>query len=74
MGIGNVGRSFVRHSLLLVICAGAFASARVPASASELTAPIEQLDAGLVQAMKTGKATTFQQRYELLGPLIMRAF
>lgn len=41
--------------------------------ASEATAPIEQLDAGLLQAMKAGKAAPFQQRYDLLAPLVTRA-
>lgn len=44
-----------------------------PAAASEMTAPIEQLDAGLVQVMKAGKATPFQQRYDTLAPLVTRA-
>jgi ABC-type transporter MlaC component len=43
------------------------------AAASEVTAPIEQLDAGLLQAMKAGKGAPFQQRYDLLGPLVVRA-
>lgn len=43
------------------------------AAASEMTAPIEQLDAGLLQVMKAGKTTPFQQRYALLAPFIMRA-
>jgi phospholipid transport system substrate-binding protein len=43
------------------------------ASASEVTAPIEQLDAALLQAMKAGKAAPFQQRYDLLAPAVIRA-
>jgi len=42
-------------------------------AASEASAPIEQLDAGLIQAMKAGKAAPFRQRYDLLAPLIARA-
>jgi hypothetical protein len=34
------------------------------AMASDVTAPIKQLDAGLLQVMKAGKGTSFQQRYE----------
>ena len=44
-----------------------------PAEASEVTAPIEQLDAGLLQVMKSGKSTPFQQRYDVLAPLVIRA-
>jgi phospholipid transport system substrate-binding protein len=43
------------------------------ASASEVTAPIEQLDAGLMQVMKAGRASPFKQRYDLLAPLVTRA-
>src|SRR5271163_4960432 len=43
------------------------------AAASEVTQPIEQLDAGLLQAMKAGKAAPFKERYDLLAPLVARA-
>jgi len=43
------------------------------AKASEMTAPIEQLNAGLLQAMKAGKASPFRQRYDLLAPFVVRA-
>jgi phospholipid transport system substrate-binding protein len=43
------------------------------AAASEVTQPIEQLDAGLLQAMKAGKAAPFKERYDLLAPLVSRA-
>ena len=66
-GSGGAGR--------LTLCAAAivlwFAQG---ATASEVTAPIEQLDAGLLQAMKAGKGAPFQQRYDLLAPLVTRAF
>ena len=44
-----------------------------PAAASEMTAPIEQLDAGLLQVMKAGKSAPFRQRYDVLAPLVTRA-
>jgi len=44
-----------------------------PVEASEVTAPIEQLDAGLLQVMKVGKSAPFQQRYDVLAPLVIRA-
>src|SRR5580704_10165560 len=43
------------------------------AAASDVTAPIEQLDAGLLQVMKAGKGASFQQRYDVLAPLVTRA-
>ena len=60
--------------LRLLLCTGAFAlSAGRLATASDVTAPIEQLDAALLQVMKAGKGTSFQQRYDILAPLITRA-
>ncbi|MBV9814274.1 MAG: ABC transporter substrate-binding protein [Alphaproteobacteria bacterium] len=44
------------------------------AHGSEITAPVEQLYAGLASIMKAGKATTFRQRYEMIAPVIGRAF
>jgi phospholipid transport system substrate-binding protein len=44
-----------------------------PVAASDMTAPIEQLDSGLLQVMKAGKAAPFQQRYDVLAPLVTRA-
>jgi phospholipid transport system substrate-binding protein len=44
-----------------------------PAAASDVTAPIEALDAGLLQVMKAGKAAPFQGRYDVLAPLVIRA-
>jgi len=43
------------------------------AAASDVTAPIEQLDVGLLQVMKEGKGAPFQQRYDVLAPLVTRA-
>jgi phospholipid transport system substrate-binding protein len=44
------------------------------ATPTELTEPIEQLNASLVKVMKAGRTLTFQQRYDLLTPAITRAF
>jgi phospholipid transport system substrate-binding protein len=58
----------------LWLCTGAFAlSFSCLAVASDVTAPIEQLDAGLLQVMKAGKETSFQQRYDVIAPLVTRA-
>lgn len=43
------------------------------AAASEVTAPIEQLNAALLQAMKLGNAAPFKQRYDILAPAVLRA-
>ena len=45
-----------------------------PASASEITAPVEQLHAGLISIMKAGKTVSFRQRYEIIAPVIGRTF
>ncbi|HWD60466.1 MAG TPA: ABC transporter substrate-binding protein [Stellaceae bacterium] len=44
-----------------------------PAMASEITQPIEQLDARLLEIMKAGKDTPFEQRYTLLAPAVIGA-
>jgi phospholipid transport system substrate-binding protein len=60
--------------LRLLLYTGAFAlSFSRLAMASDVTAPIELLDAGLLQVMKAGKGTSFQQRYDVLAPLVTRA-
>ena len=41
---------------------------------SEMTAPIEQLHAGLIVIMKAGKVAPFRQRYDKIAPVIVRAF
>jgi phospholipid transport system substrate-binding protein len=45
-----------------------------PAIASEITAPVEQLHAGLMSIMKAGKTVSFRQRYETIAPVIGRTF
>lgn len=42
-------------------------------AASEVTASLEHLHAGLIAIMKAGKATSFRQRYEIIAPVISRA-
>jgi len=57
----------------LIWSVGASCWLALPAAASDVTAPIEQLDTGLLQVMKAGKAAPFQQRYNLVAPLVVRA-
>ena len=63
------GQGFLRLTYLAVLLAG------LPrfAIASDASAPIEQLNAGLLQAMKLGQSAPFRQRYDLLAPLVLRA-
>jgi phospholipid transport system substrate-binding protein len=66
---------YVRVSFVGLVFCGQIAAASVSfAAPSELTDPIEQLNAGLLKVMKAGKTLTFQQRYDLLAPAIIRAF
>jgi phospholipid transport system substrate-binding protein len=58
----------------LVFCGHLAAACLSFAAPSDLTEPIEQLNAGLLNVMKAGKSLTFQQRYDLLAPAITRAF
>jgi len=55
--------------LVLGLC---LAAPRI-AAASDVTAPIEQLDAALLQAMKLGSSAPFKQRYDVLAPAVLRA-
>ncbi|HWO85530.1 MAG TPA: ABC transporter substrate-binding protein [Stellaceae bacterium] len=59
--------------LMLVIIAVAVGWGR-DATASEITAPVEQLHAGLISIMKAGKTVSFRQRYETIAPVIGRTF
>jgi phospholipid transport system substrate-binding protein len=65
-----LNRRAAGHLILCTIIIGFIHAA----GASEMTEPIEQLDAGMLQVMKAGKAAPFQQRYDLLAPLVIRAF
>ena len=64
----------LRASFVGLMFCGQIAFANLSfAGSSELTDPIEQLNAGVLKVMKAGKTLTFQQRYELLAPAIIRA-
>ncbi len=64
-------RTLLQLALCLIVMV--FGPAPAPA-ASEMTAPVEQLHAGLIEVMKTGRAAPFRQRYDKLAPVIGRAF
>jgi phospholipid transport system substrate-binding protein len=64
-----------RTALRLALCFIVTAFGSAPAAmASEITAPVEQLHSGLVEAMKAGRAAAFWQRYDRLAPVIARTF
>jgi phospholipid transport system substrate-binding protein len=64
-----------RMLLQLAFCWIAAALGMAPAAiASETTAPVEQLHAGLIDLMKAGKAVPFRQRYDRIAPVISRTF
>jgi phospholipid transport system substrate-binding protein len=64
-------RTALRFALCFMLTAFGSAAAAV---ASEITAPVEQLHSGLVEAMKVGRAVPFRQRYDRLAPVIGRTF
>ena len=66
-----------RHILLMsgiMLALAAAFGAPPAAAASSQSAPVEQLYAALVQVMKAGRATPFQQRYAMLAPTVEAAF
>jgi phospholipid transport system substrate-binding protein len=63
-----------RTILGLALCWTAALLEPAPAVASEMTAPVEQLHAGLVEIMKAGKTVSFRQRYDKIAPVIGRTF
>jgi phospholipid transport system substrate-binding protein len=72
MALAAPGRRIVlRHVLYLT---ASLLGTGSPAIASEMTAPIEQLHAGLIEIMKAGKTAPFRERYDRIAPLIDRTF
>ncbi|HMD64962.1 MAG TPA: ABC transporter substrate-binding protein [Stellaceae bacterium] len=64
-----------RTLLRLLLATTALGVGRARAAvASEITAPVEQLHAGLMTIMKAGKTAPFGQRYETIAPVIGRTF
>jgi len=66
----GTGKAVLLLAFSAVLVASALAG---PAAATDASTPIEQLDVGLLQAMKLGKSAPFRQRYDLLAPLVERA-
>ena len=64
-------RALLRLALASIALALGLGRAAV---ASEVTTPVEQLHAGLMAIMKAGKTAPFQQRYDMIAPVIGRTF
>jgi len=64
-------RALLRLALASIALAFGLGQAAV---ASEVTTPVEQLHAGLMAIMKAGKTAPFQQRYDMIAPVIGRTF
>ena len=66
-----------RRTVIAAGLAGALGAALAPAAwaaDTEVSAPITALNAGLIQAMRSGKAAPFPQRFAALAPVVDRAF
>ena len=64
-----------RMLVRLALCGVAVALGQPRAAiASETTAPVVQLHAGLIEIMKAGRTVSFQQRYDKIAPVISRTF
>ena len=57
-----------------VVLLAALAPLAAHAAPPDAAAPIEALNAGLLAAMRAGRATPFTQRYDTLAPVVERAF
>lgn len=57
-----------------VVLLAALAPLAARAAPPDAAAPIEALNAGLLAAMRAGRATPFAQRYAALAPAVERAF
>ena len=68
--------AFDRRMLLRLALCGAAVVLGLPraAIASETTAPVEQLHAGLIDIMKAGKSASFRHRYDKIAPVIGGTF
>jgi phospholipid transport system substrate-binding protein len=72
MSVRSSDRRVLLRLVLVII--GAAVGWGGAATASEITAPVEQLHVGLISIMKAGKTAGFRQRYETIAPVIGRTF
>ena len=59
---------------LALCCTATVLGSPYAAIASDPTAPVEQLHAGLSEIMKAGRSVSFRQRYEKIAPVISQTF
>lgn len=64
----------MRLSRRAVLAAALLAPFAAQAADPDASAPIAALNAGLIQAMRSGKAAPFPQRFAALAPVVDRAF
>ena len=74
MSVRSSGRRVLLRLMLVTIAVAVAVGWGRPASASDITAPVEQLHAGLMSIMKAGKTASFRQRYETIAPVIGQIF
>ncbi len=72
-GLGMMQNRLARRALLSLGLAAAFAGSGWGAPA-EVTAPIQALNTGLLAIMRAGKAASFTRRFDMLAPMVARAF
>lgn len=72
MSFASIGRR--RWLLTAVAAAGATLFAPQAKADAAAVEPIRQLCDGLIDIMRAGQSTPFKQRYDMLAPLIERAF
>ena len=76
MPVAAVSRRFLIRTIVMGTVAVpvlARTAGAEPASA-EVTAPIQRLNAALLAIMKAGQTLPFQQRYEMLAPVVEQTF
>src|ERR1700709_1792696 len=75
--MGLMTTSFCHRRGLIAATSAIFIGAALPAWAADAdaaVAPIQQLVDGLLQVMKAGAGTPFSTRFDMLGPVLDRAF
>ena len=68
---------YCRRRSLLAATAALVVVASLPSHAAEndpVTQPIQQLVDGLLEIMKAGSGTPFQQKFDTLSPIVERTF
>ena len=75
--MSRAGVLIVSRRAWLIATASLFVTASISVTHAQTTGAVETiqtLDQALLQVMKTGQSTSFQQRYSMLAPVIDRTF